>query len=644
MGAESPKDECGLFGVWAPGEDVARLTYFGLFAQQHRGQESAGIAVSDGHNILIYKDLGLVAQVFNEATLATLQGDLAVGHTRYSTTGSTTWDNAQPVFKNDGVRALALGHNGNLVNTGELVARMGHSSAATTDSDLVATMLASEMAHHDLEGAAMRVLPELEGAFCFVMADERSVFAARDPHGLRPLAVGKLPKGFVVASETCALDIVGATFIREVEPGELVRIDDRGLHSSRFARSPRAALCIFEFVYLSRADSRMKGVSVHEARREMGRILAAEHPADADMVIAVPNTGHSAAQGFSEVSGIPYGDGLHKNQYVGRTFIQPSQSLRERGVKLKLNPLPDSIRGKRLIVVDDSIVRGHDHEADRGDAPRGRRRRGPHPDHVSADPLAMLLRDRHEHARGARRGRSRRRRDPRVRRRRLPRLPLPRGVGPSDGGAGPGLLSRVLRRGVPDPGPGARRQVHAGGSAPAPDGVSPAYRDAGVDTEAAAKAVALIADLAARVRRPEVADQVGGFAGLYRIDEGRLLAAATDGVGTKLEIARLTGRLDTVGIDLVAMCADDVACTGAEPLFFLDYLAVGQRRAHARRLDRRGCRGRMPPGGVRAPRRRDRRAPRRDGGGRVRPRGLLRRSRGRRLAPRPRPGRRRATS
>jgi amidophosphoribosyltransferase len=358
VGAESPRDACGLFGVWAPGEDVARLTYFGLFAQQHRGQESAGIAVSDGHNILVYKDLGLVAQVFNEATLAALQGDLAIGHTRYSTTGSTTWDNAQPVFKNDGVRALALGHNGNLVNTSDLAERLGRTSAATTDSDLVATMLAAEMAHHDLEGAAMRVLPELQGAFCFVMADERSVFAARDAFGLRPLAIGKLPGGFVVASETSALDIVGASLVREVEPGELVRLDDRGLHSARFAQSPRAALCIFEFVYLSRADSRMRGVTVHEARREMGRLLAAEHPADADLVIAVPNTGHSAAQGFSEVSGIPYGDGLHKNQYVGRTFIQPNQSLRERGVKLKLNPLPDSIRGKRLIVVDDSIVRG----------------------------------------------------------------------------------------------------------------------------------------------------------------------------------------------------------------------------------------------------------------------------------------------
>jgi amidophosphoribosyltransferase len=344
--------------VWAPGEDVARLTYFGLFAQQHRGQESAGIAVSDGQNILVYKDLGLVAQVFNEATLTTLHGDLAIGHTRYSTTGSTTWENAQPVFKNDGVRALALGHNGNLVNTAELAVRIGRSAGATTDSDLVATMLAAEMSHLDLEGAAMRILPDLEGAFCFVLADERSVFAARDPHGLRPLSIGKLPAGYVVASETCALDIVGASLIREVQPGELIRIDDRGVHSSRFAERPSNALCIFEFVYLSRADSRMKGVTVHEARRQMGRFLAEESPADADLVIAVPNTGHSAAQGFSEVSGIPYGDGLHKNQYVGRTFIQPSQSLRERGVKLKLNPLPDSIRGRRLVVVDDSIVRG----------------------------------------------------------------------------------------------------------------------------------------------------------------------------------------------------------------------------------------------------------------------------------------------
>ncbi|TMK36305.1 MAG: amidophosphoribosyltransferase [Actinobacteria bacterium] len=359
MGAESPKEECGLFGVWAPGDEVARLTYFGLFAQQHRGQESAGIAVSDGSNILVYKDLGLVSQVFNEATLTTLHGDLAVGHTRYSTTGSTTWDNAQPVFKTDGVHSIALGHNGNLVNTSELAERVRGAGLATTDSDIVTTMIADRTPEAgSIEAAAMEVLPELRGAFCFVFMDERSVFAARDPHGVRPLSIGRLPNGFVVASETCALDIVGATLVRDVEPGELVRIDDRGLHAQRFAESPKRSLCVFEVVYLARPDSRIRERSVHEARREMGRILAKEHPADADLVIAVPTTGHSAAQGFSEVSGIPYGDGLYKNTYVGRTFIQPSQSLRDRGVKLKLNPLPYSIRGTRLVVVDDSIVRG----------------------------------------------------------------------------------------------------------------------------------------------------------------------------------------------------------------------------------------------------------------------------------------------
>jgi amidophosphoribosyltransferase len=358
MGAESPKEECGLFGVWAPGDDVARLTYFGLFAQQHRGQESAGIAVSDGHNILVYKDLGLVSQVFTEATLTTLHGDLAVGHTRYSTTGSNTWENAQPVFKTDGSSTVALGHNGNLVNTTDLAATVGVPGSATTDSDLVASMIAAEMALGGLEDAAMRVLPSLRGAYSFVFMDERSVFGARDPQGVRPLSIGRLPNGFVLASETCALDIVGATLVRDVEPGELVRIDDRGLHSARFAESPKRSFCIFEYVYLARPDSRMRDITVHEARVELGRRLAAEHPVDADLVIAVPTTGHSAAQGYSQVTGIPYGDGIYKNAYVGRTFIQPSQSLRDRGVKLKLNPLPDSIRGKRLAVIDDSIVRG----------------------------------------------------------------------------------------------------------------------------------------------------------------------------------------------------------------------------------------------------------------------------------------------
>src|SRR5262245_32227119 len=250
MGSESPKEECGLFAVWAPGDDVARLTYFGLFAQQHRGQESAGIAVSDGSNILVYKDLGLVSQVFNEATLPTLHGDLAVGHTLSSPTGLTTWAYGQPVFKTDGVRSLAAGHNGNLGNTGELGATVGV-GAASTDSDLVTALIAGEAPNtQGLDDAAMKVMPMLQGAYCFVFMDERSIYAARDPFGVRPLSIGRLPNGFVIASETCALDIVGATWVRDVEPGEIVRVDDRGLHSMRFATSPRSARCIFEYVYL----------------------------------------------------------------------------------------------------------------------------------------------------------------------------------------------------------------------------------------------------------------------------------------------------------------------------------------------------------------------------------------------------------
>ena len=355
---EGPNEACGLFGVWAPGEDVARLTFFGLFQLQHRGQESAGMAVSDGRNILVYRELGLVSQVFNEGTLSTLQGDLCIGHTRYSTTGSTTWENAQPVFKTNGTRGLALGHNGNLVNTADLAAAAGKRGRSTTDTDVVSSMLAHHLADGGLEGAAMEVLPQLRGAFSFVMLDERTLFACRDPQGLRPLGIGRLPGGgYCVASETCALDVVGATYVREVEPGELVAIDDRGVRSFRFAE-PSPALCLFEFVYLGRADSRMYGRSLHEARKEMGRRLAREAPVGADMVVPVPDTAVSAAQGYAEASGIPYGDAMMKNRYIGRTFIEPTPMLRQRGVKLKLNPMPDAVAGRRLVVVDDSIVRG----------------------------------------------------------------------------------------------------------------------------------------------------------------------------------------------------------------------------------------------------------------------------------------------
>ncbi len=360
-----PREECGVFGVWAPGEDVAKLTYFGLFALQHRGQEAAGIAVSDGVALVVYKDLGLVAQVFDEPTLESLQGHIAIGHTRYSTTGSSTWENAQPTFRTTATgTGIALGHNGNLVNTAELADRavgLGLPRGATTDSDLVTGLLA---AYPDLsvEAAALRVLPTLRGAFSLVFMDEHTLYAARDGHGVRPLVLGRLDRGWVVASETAALDIVGASFVREVEPGELITIDADGLRSERFAQ-PTPKGCLFEYAYLARPDTTISGRNVQAARVEVGRRLAREHPAEADLVIPVPESGIPAAIGFAEASGIPYGVGLVKNSYVGRTFIQPSQTIRQLGIRLKLNPLRDVLRGKRVVVVDDTIVRGNTQRA-----------------------------------------------------------------------------------------------------------------------------------------------------------------------------------------------------------------------------------------------------------------------------------------
>jgi amidophosphoribosyltransferase len=364
-----PKEECGVFGVWAPGEDVAKLTYYGLYALQHRGQEAAGIAVSDGRRMVVFKDLGLVSHVFDEQTLSSLKGHVAVGHCRYSTTGSTTWENAQPVFRTTATGSgIALGHNGNLVNTAELrdeVTALGASGSriqSTTDSDLVCELLAATSADIGLEEAALRLLPRVRGAFSFAFADENTLYAARDPHGVRPLVLGRLERGWVIASETAALDIVGASMVREVEPGELLAIDADGLRSSRFA-APEPKGCVFEYVYLARPDTTISGRSVHAARVEIGRRLAEENPVEADLVIPVPESGTPAAIGYAQGSGIPYGQGLVKNQYVGRTFIQPSQTIRQLGIRLKLNPLRDVIRGKRLVVVDDSIVRGNTQRA-----------------------------------------------------------------------------------------------------------------------------------------------------------------------------------------------------------------------------------------------------------------------------------------
>lgn len=368
-----PREECGVFGVWAPGEDVAKLTYYGLYALQHRGQEAAGIAVADGSQVLVFKDLGLVSQVFDEQTLAAMPGHVAVGHCRYSTTGSTTWENAQPIFRTTAVgTGIALGHNGNLVNTAELstrarelglvTGRLAGTMAATSDSDVMTALLAHAAADKSIEQAAMELLPTLQGAFCLTFMDEHTLYAARDPHGVRPLCLGRLDRGWVVASETAALDIVGASFVREIEPGELLAIDADGVRSLRFA-NPTPKGCVFEFVYLARPDSTISGRSVHATRVEIGRRLAAEHPIEADLVIPVPESGTPAAVGYAQGSGVPYGQGLMKNAYVGRTFIQPSQTIRQLGIRLKLNPLREVIRGKRLIVVDDSIVRGNTQRA-----------------------------------------------------------------------------------------------------------------------------------------------------------------------------------------------------------------------------------------------------------------------------------------
>jgi amidophosphoribosyltransferase len=365
--AGEAKDACGVVGIYAPGEDVARLTYYALYALQHRGQESAGIAISDGQTIVVYKELGLVSQVFDETVLKSLRGHVSIGHVRYSTTGSTTWENAQPSYKSSPAGQIALAHNGNLVNSLELRRTLQEAGgdptperarlATTSDTDLVAAHIA-RASKGDMKQAILEVLPKLSGAYSFAMMDDRRVFAARDPYAFRPLCIGRLGEGWIVASETCALDLLGARFIRDVEPGELIVIDESGVSSEVFApATPRA--CVFEHVYFARPDSTLMGQNVYATRYRMGQRLADEAPANAELVMPVPDSGVPAAQGYAQGSGIGYGEGFVKNRYVGRTFIQPTQSMREQGIRMKLNPLREVIEGKRVIVVDDSIVRGN---------------------------------------------------------------------------------------------------------------------------------------------------------------------------------------------------------------------------------------------------------------------------------------------
>jgi len=351
---------CGLFGIHSTERDVARVTYFGLFALQHRGQESAGIAVSDGGRLTTLRDMGLVTQVFDEQKLRGLRGEIAIGHTRYSTTGSSQWWNAQPLVQHGSARTVALGHNGNLTNVAELRAELaanGHRLATTADTEVIAALIANDPA--PLYEAVANAMQRLDGAFSIVMLSEGKLVAFRDPRGMRPLCLGKLGDDWVVASETCALDLVGAEFEREVQPGEVVLVDDGGVRAEQAVPvDDGGALCIFEFFYLARPDSRLSGVEVHGARVRMGERLAKEASVDADLVLPIPDSGTPAAIGFSRALNIPFSEGLIKNRYVGRTFIQPDQGLREQGIKLKFNPLAE-VKGKRVVVVDDSIVRGN---------------------------------------------------------------------------------------------------------------------------------------------------------------------------------------------------------------------------------------------------------------------------------------------
>jgi amidophosphoribosyltransferase len=350
---------CGVFGIHAPERDVARLSYFGLFALQHRGQESAGIAVSDRGRVTVLRDMGLVSQVFSEQKLRGLRGQVAIGHTRYSTTGSTHWANAQPIVQHGSVRTVALGHNGNLTNTSELRAELveeGVRLRSTSDTEVIAALIARDS--RPLEEAVAATMEKIEGAFSAVVLSEGKLIGFRDPDGIRPLVLGRLEDDWLLASESCAFDLLGAEVVRELAPGELVAVDGEGSRSVQ-AVEPRngGALCIFEFIYFARPDSKLRGVELHGARIRMGERLAAEAPAEADLVMGVPDSGTPAAIGFARASGIPFAEGLIKNRYVGRTFIQPDQALREHGIKSKFNPLAE-VAGKRVVVVDDSIVRG----------------------------------------------------------------------------------------------------------------------------------------------------------------------------------------------------------------------------------------------------------------------------------------------
>jgi amidophosphoribosyltransferase len=361
LGSRKVHDECGIFGIYSQSKNVAEFIFYGLQALQHRGQESAGIAVSDGEDVLVFKDLGLVSQVFSEQNLAPLQGSIGIGHTRYSTTGRNIWKNSQPLYRMFKDEVFAIAHNGNLTNTEEIrkeQMRKGIRFETTTDTEVIASLIESSAAG-SFDEAVEEVTGKIKGSYSLLILTKDKLFAVRDPHGFRPMVLGDRDGDYIIASETCALDIIDAKQVREIDPGEIVTIDKNGLRSQMILRVDRISMCVFELIYFARPDSYLYNKNIFEIRHKMGQQLAQEGPVKADMVISVPDSGTPAAIGYSAASKIPYGEGLIKNRYVGRTFIQPTQEIREVGVKVKLNPLRDVINGKRLIVVDDSIVRGN---------------------------------------------------------------------------------------------------------------------------------------------------------------------------------------------------------------------------------------------------------------------------------------------
>lgn len=355
------KEECGVFGIFSKNNiDVSHITYYGLYALQHRGQESAGIAVSNDGKLDVYKDMGLVSEVFDDQKLNSLKGNAAIGHVRYSTTGGSTAVNAQPLLSNFKLGSIAIAHNGNLVNADvirELLQDCGTMFQTSIDTEVILNLIAKS-AKKGIERAVVDAMQAVKGSYAIVILTEDKLIGVRDPNGIRPLCIGKFDDSYIMCSESCALDAVGAEFVRDVNPGEIVIIDNDGIRSINFAERTKCETCSFEYIYFARPDSVIDGISVYEAREKAGEMLYKESPVDADIVIGVPDSGLPAAEGYAKASGIPYGIGFIKNKYVARTFIAPTQELREKAVSVKLNPLRVNIEGKRVVVVDDSIVRG----------------------------------------------------------------------------------------------------------------------------------------------------------------------------------------------------------------------------------------------------------------------------------------------